>query len=52
MPQMSPLNWLFLMFFFIVIYFLMNNFIYFYKNNNINTNKLEKMKLSKFNWKW
>nr|YP_010999484.1 ATP synthase F0 subunit 8 [Synuchus nitidus]WPM98396.1 ATP synthase F0 subunit 8 [Synuchus nitidus] len=53
MPQMAPMNWLFLYFIFTLI-FLMFNFLNYYmyliknSNNSIKNNYLSKM----LNWKW
>nr|APX39419.1 ATP synthase F0 subunit 8 [Altica palustris] len=51
MPQMMPLNWMFLFMFFNLIYFLVNNFIYFSFLINKSKNKFKIKKLN-FNWKW
>nr|ARH54055.1 ATP synthase F0 subunit 8 [Agabus uliginosus] len=53
MPQMAPMNWLFLYIFFSIIFILFNflNYYMFIINNNKiynNNNLLKKI----FNWKW
>nr|AYQ18935.1 ATP synthase F0 subunit 8 [Discolomatidae sp. 4 ACP-2013] len=51
MPQMSPLNWMFLYFLFILIFFLFMIITYYqFLNNNINNKSLFKKK--NYNWKW
>nr|YP_009493374.1 ATP synthase F0 subunit 8 [Lyonetia clerkella]AWK29929.1 ATP synthase F0 subunit 8 [Lyonetia clerkella] len=54
MPQMMPLNWLFLFFFFIFIFILFNIFNYYiYDMKTINNKKLTKnFKSNNLNWKW
>nr|QRV62396.1 ATP synthase F0 subunit 8 [Deronectes parvicollis] len=52
MPQMAPMNWLFLyMFFFVIL--IMFNFMTYYmfllKNNNLSLNKINK---KNYSWKW
>nr|AXS66603.1 ATP synthase F0 subunit 8 [Tenebrionoidea sp. 22 KM-2017] len=53
MPQMSPLNWLTLMFFFIMIFIMLKSlnyfsFLYQYKPSSKSLNK----KFLLNNWKW
>nr|QVL27761.1 ATP synthase F0 subunit 8 [Monopis longella] len=53
MPQMMPLNWLFLFFFFIIIFILFNMLNYFIFKINLN-NKLSNnnyLKSLNFTWK-
>nr|AYR05251.1 ATP synthase F0 subunit 8 [Harpalinae sp. 2 ACP-2013] len=54
MPQMAPMNWLFLYFMFTVT-FLLFNFLTYYlfliKNNNI-SNNLTNISSKMLNWKW
>nr|YP_009571937.1 ATP synthase F0 subunit 8 [Narosa nigrisigna]QBH74716.1 ATP synthase F0 subunit 8 [Narosa nigrisigna] len=56
MPQMMPINWLFLLFFFISIFILFNilNFYNFYnKPTTLLTKTLVKINfLKNFYWKW
>nr|ARH54109.1 ATP synthase F0 subunit 8 [Bembidion varium] len=52
MPQMAPINWLFLYFLFIMIYFMinfLNYYLFLYKNNNLNQKTFKNLKM---NWKW
>nr|YP_009694387.1 ATP synthase F0 subunit 8 [Pterostichus niger]ANJ70623.1 ATP synthase F0 subunit 8 [Pterostichus niger]QEI26047.1 ATP synthase F0 subunit 8 [Pterostichus niger] len=53
MPQMAPMNWLFLYMFFLLIFFFMN-FINYYMFLIKNTNLIKNNKfISKtLNWKW
>nr|YP_010586163.1 ATP synthase F0 subunit 8 [Eubasilissa sinensis]UZZ43925.1 ATP synthase F0 subunit 8 [Eubasilissa sinensis] len=51
MPQMMPLNWLFLFFMFIIfliLFLIMNYFIY---NPNLSSSKIL-ITPQKINWKW
>nr|APX39464.1 ATP synthase F0 subunit 8 [Phyllotreta variipennis] len=51
MPQMMPMNWLFLMLYFIFFYFLilvMNYYLINYQPKMINVKKSQ----LKYNWKW
>nr|YP_010271031.1 ATP synthase F0 subunit 8 [Scarites subterraneus]UFR82461.1 ATP synthase F0 subunit 8 [Scarites subterraneus]UJY97976.1 ATP synthase F0 subunit 8 [Scarites subterraneus] len=53
MPQMAPMNWLFLYMFFILIFLLFNFFNYYMfliKNNKHLNNKNYSIKI--MNWKW
>nr|YP_010155760.1 ATP synthase F0 subunit 8 [Conwentzia sinica]QQY84951.1 ATP synthase F0 subunit 8 [Conwentzia sinica] len=53
MPQLAPMNWIFLFFYSIIMFFIYKNLNYFinYKNINLNMN-LNKNKTNKINWKW
>nr|AJG02518.1 ATP synthase F0 subunit 8 [Euplectus karstenii] len=51
MPQMAPMNWIFLYFLFTII-FIMMNFINYYYTMYTPTNKISFMKKYNFNWKW
>nr|QLY90139.1 ATP synthase F0 subunit 8 [Trichostegia minor] len=51
MPQMMPLNWLFLFFMFIIffcLFMIMNYYIY---SPNFSSSKF-KISMKKFNWTW
>nr|QNP10048.1 ATP synthase F0 subunit 8 [Ochthebius nanus] len=51
MPQMAPMNWIFLFFMFTMIFFMFNTMNFFsFKYSPIKMEKINK-KL-KFNWKW
>nr|YP_010043005.1 ATP synthase F0 subunit 8 [Dineutus mellyi]QPC56765.1 ATP synthase F0 subunit 8 [Dineutus mellyi] len=53
MPQMAPMNWLFLYFLFSIIFFLfnfMNYYIFLINNKKNNTN--QQISIKKLNWKW
>nr|AMW68011.1 ATP synthase F0 subunit 8 [Negha inflata] len=52
MPQMAPMNWLFLYILFISLFmlFLMKN--YFFLSNNFKSINISSLKLEKKNWKW
>nr|QNP09899.1 ATP synthase F0 subunit 8 [Ochthebius sp. IBE<ESP> RA617] len=53
MPQMAPLNWIFLFMMFTMIFFMFNSMNYFsFKYNNLSSNKLNKNLTFKNNWKW
>nr|ALO76087.1 ATP synthase F0 subunit 8 [Clambus sp. CLA01] len=51
MPQMAPLNWLFLFFYFISIFFMFNilNYFIFLKTP---LDKKTSLKFNSINWKW
>nr|YP_002916044.1 ATP synthase F0 subunit 8 [Eriogyna pyretorum]ACN22002.1 ATP synthase F0 subunit 8 [Eriogyna pyretorum] len=53
MPQMMPINWIFLFIFFIIIFFIFNimNYYIFNFNNKFNNLLLNK-KIKNFYWKW
>nr|UZF66142.1 ATP synthase F0 subunit 8 [Neodiprion qinghaiicus] len=51
MPQMYPMNWLFLFFFFTFLFFLTMIMCYFTKMNLIQK-KLKSNKKIYMNWKW
>nr|QXJ79794.1 ATP synthase F0 subunit 8 [Suinzona cyrtonoides] len=51
MPQMMPLNWLFLFFFTINVFLMFNIINYFNYNYSIKNNNYSK-NLIKYNWKW
>nr|QWB85797.1 ATP synthase F0 subunit 8 [Arhopalus rusticus] len=51
MPQMAPLNWLFLFFMFFTIFFMFNSLNYFMFKYNIKKSSTIK-KLLHYNWKW
>nr|AQD17639.1 ATP synthase F0 subunit 8 [Callosobruchus chinensis]AST14943.1 ATP synthase F0 subunit 8 [Callosobruchus chinensis] len=52
MPQMSPLNWLTLMFFFIMIILMINSLNYFSFYYPFNNSKYLKKLNIKPTWKW
>nr|WIM00451.1 ATP synthase F0 subunit 8 [Graphium agetes] len=53
MPQMMPINWIFLFFFFILIFIIFNimNYYIFLIKNKYNHNLFKNLKKN-FNWKW
>nr|AML26316.1 ATP synthase F0 subunit 8 [Hydrophilidae sp. BMNH 1274335] len=51
MPQMAPINWLFLFIFFIVIFMMFNSMNYFSFKYPIKLTKFS-MKKKIMNWKW
>nr|AND96292.1 ATP synthase F0 subunit 8 [Onthophagus baolocensis] len=51
MPQMAPLNWLFLLIYFTIIFMIFNSFNFYAFNYSIKTFYFKKKKI-KFNWKW
>nr|YP_009185986.1 ATP synthase F0 subunit 8 [Sphaeridium bipustulatum]ALO70944.1 ATP synthase F0 subunit 8 [Sphaeridium bipustulatum] len=51
MPQMAPINWLFLFIMFIMIYIVFNSFNYFSFKYPVKSYQF-KTKKSKINWKW
>nr|ALO70481.1 ATP synthase F0 subunit 8 [Cryptopleurum minutum] len=51
MPQMAPINWLFLFIFFIMIFMLFNSMNYFSFKYPIKSYKFS-MKKTQMNWKW
>nr|YP_009967175.1 ATP synthase FO subunit 8 [Chalcidica minea]APO08593.1 ATP synthase FO subunit 8 [Chalcidica minea] len=53
MPQMMPINWIFMLLFFILIFFLFNIMNYYiFTFNNMNNSIKKMIKIKNFNWKW
>nr|WGL39512.1 ATP synthase F0 subunit 8 [Limbodessus compactus] len=52
MPQMMPLNWIFLYLMFLIIFFIFNFMNYYIHSLTMNFNNVKKMKNKILNWKW
>nr|UFZ13924.1 ATP synthase F0 subunit 8 [Protochauliodes sp.] len=52
MPQMAPINWLFLFMFFSMMLIIFNIMNYFLINPQISTNFYKNIKINSMNWKW
>nr|YP_010290272.1 ATP synthase F0 subunit 8 [Holocerina smilax]ULO26104.1 ATP synthase F0 subunit 8 [Holocerina smilax] len=53
MPQMMPINWVFLFILFILIFFIFNMMNYYIFNFSISDSKKKlNMKIKNFIWKW
>nr|YP_009485859.1 ATP synthase F0 subunit 8 [Limbodessus palmulaoides]AVZ66437.1 ATP synthase F0 subunit 8 [Limbodessus palmulaoides] len=52
MPQMMPLNWIFLYLMFLIIFFIFNFMNYYLFPMKTNLNFMKKMKNKTMNWKW
>nr|AML26335.1 ATP synthase F0 subunit 8 [Hydrophilidae sp. BMNH 1274338] len=52
MPQMAPINWLFLFILFIMIFILFNSMNYFSFQYPTKTLSYQKIKKNIINWKW
>nr|YP_003204828.1 ATP synthase F0 subunit 8 [Macrogyrus oblongus]ACO92541.1 ATP synthase F0 subunit 8 [Macrogyrus oblongus] len=52
MPQMAPMNWLFLYFLFTMIFLMFNFMNYYIFMINSKIHSIMKNKINKMNWKW